>query len=86
MAKITKEALGQMSVDELEKFIQARDEEVQALRDVKAVAHDILDRKNAEEAAMQKLATMSEPERAALLQVMQAEGIASEEAHGTPGT
>lgn len=86
MAKISKADLEAMSVEELEKFIQDRDEEVQNLRAVKAAAHSVLDTKNAEIAAAARYEAMSDPERRALMQYMKAEGIASEEAHGTPGT
>lgn len=86
MAKITKAELQAMSPEELEKFIQERDEEVQKLREIKAVAHVILDEKNLDAQAKAKLEMMSDPERKALLQVLKADGIKTEEKAGTPGS
>lgn len=85
MAKISKTELEAMSVDELEKFIQERDEEVQMLRNVKAAAHVVLDQKNLEAQAAARLETMSDPEKKALYQYLKAEGIPSAEKTGTPG-
>lgn len=84
MAKISKADFEAMSVEELEQFIQERDEEVQMLRNVKAAAHVVLDQKNLEAQALAKLETMSDPERAALLQVLKADGISSAEKVGAP--
>lgn len=74
-----------MSVDDLEKFIQGTDEEIQELRNLKREAHAVLDVRNAETAARSRLETMSDPERAALAQILEAEGIDTEEVVGEPG-
>lgn len=83
---VSKKELQGYSIQELEEFIQSTDREVQKLRQDKVRAHALLDQRNAEEEAARRYETMSDPERRALAQFMEAQGIASEEKAGTPGS
>lgn len=77
--------LEEMTVEELEQHIQQLDERKQEIRQAQRTAHEVLDRKNAAVVAQAKLETMSDPEKQALVQAIQAEGIPSQEAVGSPG-
>lgn len=74
-----------MTVEELEQHIQKLDVVKQTVRDQQREAHAVLDRKNAELAAAAKLENLSDPEKAALLQVLQHDGIETAEEVGVPG-
>lgn len=76
---VAKRELQSLSTEELESFIQKTDREMQSLRDDKRRAHELLDEKNAQADAIRRYEQMSEPERAALLQHMEAVGIESQE-------
>jgi ribosomal protein L29 len=71
--------LKNMTVEELETHLQGLDEQKQDIRRQQLEAHAELDRLNAEADAERKLANMSEPERAAILQALKAEGVESTE-------
>lgn len=71
--------LDAMSIEELEQHIQKLDEVKQAVREQQHDAHAVLDRKNAEVEAQRRYDAMSSPERAALQQVLETQGIESEE-------
>jgi hypothetical protein len=68
--------------EELMKLGQKRDQIKAEMLDLTRVR----DEKAALEAAEQRVATMSDPERAALLQTLQAGGIESDHKMGTPGS
>ena len=70
----------QMSVEQLTAELQRINEERAALKAVAGAVHAVLDRKQAVETARRKLAAMSDVEKAALAQVVAAEGIESGEA------
>jgi len=72
-------SLEKMSIEELEFYIQdlmAQRAEVVAMQ---REAQGVLDRKRAERDAREKVGRMSDAEKAALLQVVRAEGIESGE-------
>ncbi len=70
----------QMSVEQLEAELQRISGERAELKAQALSAHAVLDRRNAEAAARRRLATMSDVEKAALAQIVAAEGIESGEA------
>ena len=69
-----------MNLDQLERAKHKLVEEKVANKECLSAVAMILDRKISEVNAQQKVAAMSEPERAALLQVLQPEGIEPTEA------
>lgn len=70
----------QMTVEQLTAELQRLNEQRAALREQAMAAHAVLDRKQAVATARRKLAEMSDVEKAALAQLVQAEGIESGEA------
>jgi len=70
------------SIEELEAAIAAITLEQSRLKQQKLAIHSVLDRKMQTAEATRKLAAMSDSEKAALLQVMQAEGIPTAEEFG----
>lgn len=70
----------QMTVEQLTAELQRLNEQRAALREQAMGVHAVLDRKQAVETARRKLAEMSDVEKAALAQLVQAEGIESGEA------
>jgi len=70
----------QMTVEQLEAELQRISGERAALKEKAVAVHAVLDRRNAEAAARRKLAEMSDVEKAALAQIVAAEGIESGEA------
>lgn len=70
----------QMTVEQLTAELQRLNEQRAALREQAIAVHAVLDRKQAVETARRKLAEMSDVEKAALAQLVQAEGIESGEA------
>lgn len=81
----TKKDLAKMSIEDLEERAQALDEEYAAIRDEKQLVQEILSEKVIEQQALARLETMSDAEKAVLVQHIKAEGIKSEEKVGTPG-
>lgn len=71
--------LEQMTVAELEAELARLTAERAALRERALTVHAVLDRKQAEQRAMRTLAGLSDVERAALAQVVQAQGVESGE-------
>lgn len=71
--------LEQMTVAELEAELARLTAERAALRERGLAVHAVLDRKQATERAQRTLAGLSDVERAALAQVVQAQGIESGE-------
>ena len=69
-----------MTVEQLTAELQRINEERAALREQAMAVHAVLDRKQAVETARRKLAEMSDVEKAALAQIVAAEGIESGEA------
>jgi len=67
-------------IEALEAGIVALDQQMDAIREQKRAKARRLEALHAEAAAERRLATMSDAERAALAQLLQAEGIASGEA------
>lgn len=78
--------LSNLSIAELEAMLTDLHTERKALAARKREVARVLDAKLIEQAAHEKLAAMSDTERAALRQALDAEGIASDEAFGTPGS
>ena len=70
----------QMTVEQLEAELQRISGERAALKEQAVAAHTVLDRRQAVEAARRKLAEMSDVEKAALAQIVAAEGIEGGEA------
>lgn len=81
----SKKELKSMSIPALEKHINALDGDRQQIRANMIEAHALLDKKNTQEAARRRLETLSDPEKAALLQELKTEGVKSEAAVGMPG-
>jgi len=75
----------QMTIEELEKANQELMEQRQKIKDEQRLIAAVLDRKQAEARAKAKVARMSDPEKAALAQVLKAGSIESAEAVGSPG-
>lgn len=71
--------LAGMSIDELEAHCQALRGKKEKLQDELREAIRILDGKRATDSALAKVAAMSSAERAALAQVIQTEGVPSNE-------
>lgn len=78
--------LDKLSIAELEAMLTDLHTERKALVARKRDVARVLDAKLVEQAAHDKLAAMSDTERAALRQALNVEGIASSAAVGTPGT
>lgn len=74
----------QMTIEELEAFIAKINAERAVLKAQAVAVHAVLDAKNTTAAAAKKLATMSDAEKAALLQMIQAQSVASNGALGHP--
>jgi hypothetical protein len=72
----------EFTIDELEAAISAITLEQSQLKQQKLALHAVLDRKMQAAEAARKLATMSDGEKAVLLQVLQAEGITPSEEFG----
>ena len=70
------------TIEELVSAIAAITLEQGRLKQQKLAIHAVLDRKMQEAEAKRKMATMSDGEKAALLQVLQADGITTEEEFG----
>lgn len=83
-AELGKE-LAALSMEELEARAQELDEQYAEIRDEKRAVQDALGQKVIEEQALARLETMSDPERAVLLQHLQTEGIKPKSKVGTPG-
>lgn len=77
--------LKNMTAEELESRYQEIEGERAALQVEAREVRAEIDRRAAEAEAVRKLATMSDPEKAALMQMLEAQGIQSAEAFGTPG-
>jgi len=69
-----------MSIEKLEKAVRDLDADIEKLRAEKRAAARALEAAVEKEAAMRKIANMSDSEKAALAQLIEAEGIKSEEA------
>ena len=74
-----------MTVPQLEKESAVLDRQMTALRNTQQKVHDAIEVQEVTAAAEAKVATMSDPERAALAQAINAAPIASEETVGEPG-
>lgn len=72
-----------MTVEELEAEIAEINAERAALKDVAVAVHGFLDAKNAQASALRKLATLSDAEKALLVQMIEAQGAESNGAIGT---
>ena len=79
------EVYADTSIEELEALEAEVALQRQQLGEQHKVVRAALDRKYAVVAAREKLMALPEAERAALVQLIAAEGIPSAEAHGTPG-
>ena len=77
--------LEELTTEELTDLRLVLQEEVGEVREIQADVAQIINQRLTQEAAERKLATMSDPEKRALLQTLKAKGIESEEAVGTPG-
>lgn len=73
-----------MSLEQLEKENQKLMAQKDAIRENQKVITALMDEKSSMAEAQRKVATMSNAEKAALVQVLQPQGIASEETFGTP--
>lgn len=82
---MTKKAYEDMTIEELEGELHRLGEERATIRGEAKQVHVALDGKMAERDAERLAATLSDDQKRALLQKIGAEGIASEEAVGTPG-
>lgn len=74
-----------MSIAELEAVVNDFDRDITALRDEKRIVARALDRKLVMDEALRKLQTMSDDERAALAQMLNPAGVASQEQVGFIG-
>jgi hypothetical protein len=75
-----------MSIEDLEKLNQDLMNQREAIKEEQRKIAAVLDEKCALRDAQRKAETMSDPEKAALLQILKPEGIRSEEKVGEPGT
>ena len=66
-----------MTVEELEKAIQALSAQREALKAQQQQAHDVLSAKVTAEAAAKTVANLDEAQKAALLQAIQSQGVGS---------
>lgn len=67
-----------MTIEELEKAIQALSAQREALKAQQQAAHDVLNAKVAAEAAAKLVANLDDAQKAALLQAIQSQGLASD--------
>ena len=67
-----------MTIEELEKAIQAVSAQREALKVQQQAAHDVLNAKVAAEAAAKLVANLDDAQKAALLQAIQGQGLASD--------
>lgn len=74
----------QMTVEELEALIAKINADRAALKEQAMAVHSVLDNKNITAAAAKKLATMSDAEKVALMQMIQANAVGSNGAIGSP--
>ncbi len=74
-----------MSVEALEAEIHSLGEQRDAIAQEQRAAHRVLNRKLTEQSASKKIASLSDAEKAALLQQLKAQSIQSDESVGTPG-
>lgn len=79
------EKLESMTIEELESVIHDCMAQRKVMKEFQKAASDILDRKRQASSAADKVAAMSDPERAALMQALRAQGVPSGEAFGKPG-
>ena len=66
-----------MTIEELEKAIQALSAQREALKAQQQAAHDVLNAKVAAEAAAKLVANLDDAQKAALLQAIQGQGLDS---------
>lgn len=76
---MTQEELRALSIEELESLNTDLDQKIQALRGNKKLVTYVIDEKVAHEERVRMLDTMSDRQKAALVQAIEAEGIPSEE-------
>ena len=67
-----------MTIEELEKAIQALGAQREALKTQQQQAHDVLSAKVTAEAAAKTVANLDDAQKAALLQAIQGQGMASD--------
>ena len=78
-------ALEDMTLEQLEYTQQAINKERAQLKHQAMAVQHVIDQKTVEAEARRKYEAMSEPERAALHQLISSNGVHSAEAMGTPG-
>jgi len=66
-----------MTIEELEKAIQALSAQREALKGQQQAAHDVLNAKVAAEAAAKLVANLDDAQKTALLQAIQGQGLGS---------
>ncbi|MEW6211544.1 MAG: hypothetical protein AB1631_24470 [Acidobacteriota bacterium] len=75
-----------MSIEELEDEIHSLGDRRAAIAELQRAAHRVLNEKLCAQAVARKLESMSDAEKAALWQQLNAESIQSQEEVGTPGS
>lgn len=75
----------EMTIPELEKVIQGMAAQVLEIKAEQRKAHAVLDEKVIRADLVRKLANLTDPEKAALVQMIQAEGVEGQEGVGIPG-
>ena len=80
---MTDEELDEMSIEQLESLIADINDRRAALKVQAVEVHRRLDFANAQVSALRKLATLSDAEKALLVQMIEAQGAASDGAVGT---
>jgi Spy/CpxP family protein refolding chaperone len=84
--KLKVKDLQKLTIEELEALSQDLDAQKQEIIEQKRMVAGVLSDKVNEDAALARLATMSDGEKRALLQHLQVEGIESTAEVGTPGS
>lgn len=82
---MTRKQIESMDDEAIEKEMIALSDEKEKLRERQRALQDEVDRRHGAATAQRLAETLSSADRAALLQIIESEGIESEETAGTPG-